>query len=165
MKTMQDTASLIEQQVWERLQEVKDPEMTAASLIEMGMVHKVEVSDGVAYVELIPTFVGCPALIIMEMDVREEVLKIESIKQVNVKFVKSPIWSTDRITVEGQRKLKGIGVSSPPKKIKQSGFWDVTCPYCGSHHTQLKNLFGPTACRSLFYCPTCKNPFEAMKPV
>jgi ring-1,2-phenylacetyl-CoA epoxidase subunit PaaD len=162
---MQDTVNLLEQQVWEKLQEVKDAEMTTVSLIEMGMVNKVEVSDGVAYIELLPTFVGCPALTIMEIDVREEVSKIEEIKKIDVKFVRNPIWSTDRITEEGQRKLKGIGVSSPPKKAKQSAYWDVTCPYCESNHTQLKNLFGPTACRSLFYCPTCKNPFEAMKPV
>lgn len=162
---MQNTVTTLEQQVWDKLQEVKDPEMTSASLIEMGMVHQVKVEEGKVYVELIPTYVGCPALNMMEKDVVNFVSQIEGIKQVTVTFLKTPIWTSDRITPQGRERLKEIGVAPPPLEMKQEGIWEIECPYCGSPRTVMNNVFGPTACRSIFYCKKCKNPFEAIKPV
>ncbi len=161
---MQKTLSL-EEQVREKVQQVKDPEITSVSLIEMGMLEDVEVAGSKATIKLIPTYVGCPALDMMKEDVEKAVSQIERIEEIEVIFLKSPIWTSDRITAEGREKLKEFGIAPPPLESKQEGVWEIECPYCGSSRTVMDNVFGPTACRSIFYCGECKNPFEAIKPV
>lgn len=162
---MQNTVLTLEQQVWDKLQEVTDPEITSVSLVEMGMVVGVEIVEEKATIKMIPTYVGCPALHMMQEDIVEAVSKIEGIEQVEVNFLKNPIWTSDRITPEGREKLKEFGIAPPPLESKQEGIWEIECPYCGSPRTVMNNVFGPTACRSIFYCNKCKNPFEAIKPV
>ncbi|WP_027417048.1 1,2-phenylacetyl-CoA epoxidase subunit PaaD [Aneurinibacillus terranovensis] len=162
---MQEACIFLEQKVWDKLQEVTDPEITSVSLVEMGMIDGVEVDGGKVTVKLLPTYVGCPALHMMENDVITSVSTIEEIDEVNVILVKNPIWTSDRITAEGREKLKEFGIAPPPLESKQEGVWEVECPYCSSPRVVLDNLFGPTACRSIFYCNKCKNPFEAIKPV
>jgi ring-1,2-phenylacetyl-CoA epoxidase subunit PaaD len=162
---MQSAASPIESQVWEKLKKVTDPEIPTVSLIEMGMVEKVTIDGKMVTVNLIPTFIGCPALTMMEEDVIEAVSEIDEVEDVQVVFLKNPIWTSDRISVEAWDKLKQLGIAPPPKENKQAGVWEIDCPYCGSKKTYMNNVFGPTACRSIFYCNTCKNPFEEIKPV
>jgi ring-1,2-phenylacetyl-CoA epoxidase subunit PaaD len=162
---MQSAASPIESQVWEKLKKVTDPEIPTVSLIEMGMVEKVTIDGKMVTVNLIPTFIGCPALTMMEEDVIEAVSEIDEVEDVQVVFLKNPIWTSDRISLEGREKLKLLGIAPPPQENKQAGVWDIDSPYCGSKKTYMNNVFGPTACRSIFYCNTCKNPFEAIKPV
>lgn len=162
---MQETFNSLEQKVWDKLQQVTDPEITSVSLVEMGMIDGVQVEGEIATVRLIPTFVGCPALTMMESDITKAVSELEGIAEVKVIFIKNPIWTSDRITAEGREKLKEVGIAPPPLESKQEGVWEIECPYCGSPRTVLDNIFGPTACRSIFYCSTCKNPFEAIKPV
>lgn len=162
---MQEAFVSLEQQVWDRLQEVTDPEITSVSLVEMGMIDGVLVDGDKVTVKLLPTYVGCPALGMMENDIIKSVSTIEGITEVHVVFIKNPIWTSDRITAEGREKLKEFGIAPPPLESKQEGVWEIECPYCGSPRTVMNNIFGPTACRSIFYCNTCKNPFEAIKPV
>lgn len=162
---MGNALTTLEQQVWGRLQLVTDPEITSVSLIEMGMVEDVQIIDGKVTVKLIPTYVGCPALSMMEEDVVKAVSQLEEISEVEVVFLKSPMWTSDRITADGREKLKEFGIAPPPLESKQEGIWEIECPYCGSPKTVMNNIFGPTACRSIFYCNHCKNPFEAIKPV
>lgn len=162
---MGNALTTLEQQVWGRLQSVTDPEITSVSLIEMGMVEDVQIIDGKVTVKLIPTYVGCPALSMMEEDVVKAVSQLEEISEVEVVFLKSPMWTSDRITADGREKLKEFGIAPPPLESKQEGIWEIECPYCGSPKTVMNNIFGPTACRSIFYCNHCKNPFEAIKPV
>ncbi|WP_312113832.1 1,2-phenylacetyl-CoA epoxidase subunit PaaD [Brevibacillus reuszeri] len=150
---------------WEMLQDVKDPEIPVISMVEMGMIHKVRVESGVVEVEVLPTFVGCPALDIMKKNISEKLIEVEGISDVQVRFVYDPAWTSDRIALDARDKLKSFGIAPPPLDFKPGDSWDVSCPYCDSAYTQLENLFGPAACRSILYCRHCKNPFEALKPI
>lgn len=150
---------------WNLLQEVKDPEIPAVSIVEMGMIHEVCVQNRVVSVEVLPTFAGCPALEIMKKAIVEKLGAVEGVREVRVNFVFEPPWSSDRISDEGRKKLKEYGIMPPPRKDEQKETWEVECPYCGSPCTSLENLFGPAACRSILYCKSCKNPFEALKMI
>lgn len=156
---------LQEETVWALLQEIKDPEIPAISLVEMGMVHAVTLHEGVVRVEVLPTFVGCPALDIMKRNIVEKLGELAGVHEVDVKFVFEPAWTSDRISEVGREKLRTFGIAPPPSLIQIEESWEITCPFCGSAQTKLENLFGPAACRSILYCESCKNPFEAMKPV
>lgn len=152
---------LTEEQVWQALQEVKDPEIPTISVVEMGMVHRVELTPREVLVEMIPTFVGCPALDLIRANVSERLLAIEGVNQVDVQFVFDPPWTSDRITPEGHEKLKQFGIAPPTVKPHQL----PPCPYCGEEDGEVENLFGPTACRAIYYCKRCRQPFEGMKRI
>ncbi|RNB87878.1 phenylacetate-CoA oxygenase subunit PaaJ [Brevibacillus fluminis] len=160
-----ETAAMLENACWKLLEEVKDPEIPAISMVEMGMIHKVSANDGVVVVEVLPTFVGCPALEIMKKNIVDTLGPIEGVKEVHVRFVYDPQWTSDRISIEGRGKLRSFGIAPPPLDYKDGDPWEVTCPYCDSPYTKIENLFGPAACRSILYCRHCKNPFEALKPI
>jgi ring-1,2-phenylacetyl-CoA epoxidase subunit PaaD len=147
--------------VLQALQDVKDPEMPVVSLVELGMVYEISVENRQVSVKLLPTFVGCPATQIMRQQVSDRLQEIEGIDQVDVTFVMDIPWTSDRITEEGREKLINFGIA-PPKEhfLPRSA---PTCCYCGSNDTETISLFGPTACRSVYYCKTCKQPFEGMK--
>ncbi|WP_018131987.1 1,2-phenylacetyl-CoA epoxidase subunit PaaD [Effusibacillus pohliae] len=153
----------IEQAVWNGLQEVTDPEIPCISVVEMGMIHRVEVEGGDVQIEVTPTFIGCPAVKIIERSIVERVSAIPGVKRAQVKFVFEPTWTSDRISETGREKLRQFGITPPPRRPQDD--WEITCPFCGSADTTLDNLFGPAACRSIAYCRTCKNPFEALKPI
>ncbi|QPA33177.1 phenylacetate-CoA oxygenase subunit PaaJ [Anoxybacillus caldiproteolyticus] len=149
----------------ERLDFVKDPEIDSVSVLDLGMVEDVQMNSGEVVVKLLPTFIGCPALDIIRQRVESALLELDGIEQVTVKFIHDPPWTSDRITAKGREKLKEFGIAPPPKQMGPNGEWHVECPYCGSVYTTIENVFGPTACRSIFYCKQCKNPFEALKPI
>jgi ring-1,2-phenylacetyl-CoA epoxidase subunit PaaD len=156
-------------QVWDALAEIPDPEIPVISLVELGVVKDVTVEDGRVRVELTPTFMGCPALEVMQraMTERIEQLGVES----DVRVVMDDSWSTDRITPEGREKLRAAGFAPPPPRatepptLLQLEHGAFRCPWCGSADTKLENLFGPTPCRSLRYCNTCRQPFEQFKTI
>lgn len=162
---MDDTSILQADQIWELLQDVKDPEIPAVSMVEMGMIHEVTIKEGVITIEVLPTFIGCPAQEIMKTNICEKLHAIDGVRQVKVNFVKQPMWTSDRINDEGRAKLRLFGIVAPPRGFRPGETWEVRCPYCDSPYTRMDNLFGPTACRSLLYCSQCKNPFEALKAI
>ncbi|MFC7391724.1 1,2-phenylacetyl-CoA epoxidase subunit PaaD [Scopulibacillus cellulosilyticus] len=147
------------------LESVKDPELPSISIVELGMLEAVTVTGDHTSINLLPTFSGCPALDMIEKEVKTAVSKIDSIQTVDVQFTFNPPWTTDRISPEGREKLKAYGISPPPAHHREGDPWEIDCPYCGSTYVTMENIFGPTACRSILYCRSCKNPFEAMKPV
>ncbi len=154
--------------LWRALQDVVDPEIPAVSVVEMGMVNRVDVDDdGRVMVEILPTFSGCPALDVIGQHVRERIAREPGVASVDVRFVFDPIWSTDRITAEGKEKLKGFGIAPATlargKPLPMLQREPVACPFCGSTRTAMDNLFGPTPCRSLYRCLDCRNPFERFK--
>lgn len=155
----------LEATCWELLQEVKDPEIPVISMVEMGMIHRVHADRGIVKVEVLPTFVGCPALEIMKKNITEKLAEAEGIEEVKVDFIYDPAWTSDRIALEARDKLRSFGIAPPPINYKPGDPWEVKCPYCDSPFTQIENLFGPAACRSILYCRHCKNPFEALKPI
>lgn len=151
--------------VWQALEQVKDPELPTVSIVDMGMVKGVREMDDRIEVEIIPTYVGCPALDLIEQDVLQSLSSVVPDTQFTVRFVLDVPWTPERITPQGRENLKKMGVAPPPEQFKLGDKWVVDCPYCHSPKTVMENLFGPTACRSILYCTNCKNPFEAIKPV
>ncbi len=155
--------------VWEALAEVEDPEIPVISVVDLGVVRDVEVESGRVHVEFTPTFLGCPALEVMreQMAARIEALGAEP----EIEVVLDDSWSTDRITPAGREKLRQAGFAPPAPRAEgapqllqlQKG--PFRCPYCGSTETRLENLFGPTPCRSLRYCASCRQPFEQFKTI
>jgi len=160
---------LTEEQVWDALAEIEDPEIPVISIVDLGVVRDVQVENGTVRVEFTPTFLGCPALEVMRTQMAE---KIEALgAEPEVEVINDDSWSTDRITPEGREKLRQAGFAPPtpreataPRLVQlQTGAF--RCPYCGSTDTRLENIFGPTPCRSLRYCESCKQPFEQFKTI
>jgi ring-1,2-phenylacetyl-CoA epoxidase subunit PaaD len=136
------------------LAEVPDPEIPVVSVVDLGMVESVDVSAGRIRVGLLPTFVGCPALDLIRDAVGSRLASFG--RPVEVEFGFRTPWTSDRITEEGRARLRRSGFAPPG---------DETCPWCGSGNVALDNLFGPTQCRSLRYCRSCRQPFEAFKEI
>jgi ring-1,2-phenylacetyl-CoA epoxidase subunit PaaD len=149
------------------LEDVKDPEIPVLSLVDLGVITDVVVeADGVK-IEMTPTFVGCPALDLMKQEI-EEVLHSKGIVHVAIEVSYRLPWTSDRITEKGKAALKKFGLAPPPTG---QVFTDldvlehVACPRCNGTDTELKNAFGPTLCRSIHYCNTCREAFEQFKPL
>jgi ring-1,2-phenylacetyl-CoA epoxidase subunit PaaD len=156
-----------ETQIWDALNQVKDPEIPVVSLVEMGIVRDVTVMEDAVTVTITPTFAGCPALQVMKTDI-VDALKAIGVQEVTVETVNSPAWTTDWITEEAREKLKAFGLAPPP--VHGGNFVmmlmdAVACPYCGSERTVLRNSFGSTPCRMIYYCNHCQQPFEQFKPL
>jgi ring-1,2-phenylacetyl-CoA epoxidase subunit PaaD len=148
------TAELDEPRVRAVLAEVADPEIPAVSVVDLGMVDRVSLDGDAIRVELLPTFVGCPALDAIRTAVEDRLAVFG--RPVHVDFGYRVPWTADRITGDGRDKLRRVGFAPPG---------DDTCPLCGSSDVATDSLFGPTQCRSLRYCRTCRQPFEAFKSV
>jgi ring-1,2-phenylacetyl-CoA epoxidase subunit PaaD len=153
------------EQVYEVLIHVKDPEIDSVSIIDLGMVEKVTTEGNNVKVVLLPTFLGCPALEIIKKNTLNAVNELPGVGEVVVEFVFHPPWTSDRISEKGHVGLRAFGIAPPPRHFEEDGSWHVDCAYCGSTYVTMDNIFGPTACRSILYCKSCKNVFEAMKPV
>ncbi|MBD7938394.1 MULTISPECIES: 1,2-phenylacetyl-CoA epoxidase subunit PaaD [Cytobacillus] len=162
---MDQSTLVAEKDIMEALELVQDPEISTVSVVDLGMIEDVEIHDSHVSITMLPTFLGCPALEIIKKNVVEQIESVAGVKAVEVSFKTSPPWTSDRITEKGQQGLKAFGIAPPPKHFTEDGSWHVDCPYCGSTYVTLDNIFGPTACRSILYCKSCKNPFEAMKPI
>jgi ring-1,2-phenylacetyl-CoA epoxidase subunit PaaD len=148
-----------EAQVWEALEEIPDPEIPVVSLVDLGVIRSVDVQDGHVRIEFTPTFLGCPALEFMKRAIEEKVPEAEVI------VVHDDSWSTDKITAKGREKLRVAGFAPPAPRLVQLKSQVHRCPYCGSTETRLENIFGPTPCRSLRYCESCRQPFEQFKTI
>jgi ring-1,2-phenylacetyl-CoA epoxidase subunit PaaD len=158
-----------EEQVWEALAEIPDPEIPVVSLVELGVIRGVEVEEGRVRIEFTPTFLGCPAIEVMQRAMAERIRELGAEPEVRVLVDDS--WSTDRITPEGREKLREAGFAPPAPReagaptLVQLQSHAFRCPYCGSSDTTLENIFGPTPCRSLRYCNACRQPFEQFKTI
>jgi ring-1,2-phenylacetyl-CoA epoxidase subunit PaaD len=155
-----------ERAIWAALAEVPDPEIPAVSVVDLGIVHRVDVSPEAIRVEILPTFVGCPAVEMMRSAIADRLAGLAPRIDVDVTFAVP--WTSDRITTEGRQRLEASGFAPPAAGGSdapiQLGF-AVTCPYCGSRRTVMENAFGPTLCRSIYYCTDCRQPFEQFKAV
>ena len=152
------------------LELVPDPELPI-SIVELGLVEDVACDGSKATIVLLPTWSGCPALPMIEADVRQRVSALEGIDVCEVQWRYEPAWTPDRISADGRSKLKAHGVTTPQGcggKPLQAGVSLTTsamkCPYCGSNQTRLDSPYGPTRCRAIYFCHRCRNQFEHMKP-
>jgi ring-1,2-phenylacetyl-CoA epoxidase subunit PaaD len=139
------------------LETVADPEIPGVSIVDLGMVERVDVDARGIEVELLPTFVGCPAQELIRTAVMDALARLGRPTTVGFSF-RVP-WTSDRISDVGRERLAASGFAPPAEPSA------VRCPYCGSGTVAMDSAFGPTQCRSLFYCRECRQPFEAFKPV
>jgi ring-1,2-phenylacetyl-CoA epoxidase subunit PaaD len=157
------------EQVWDAFEAIPDPEIPVVSLVDLGVIRSVDVRKGRVRVELTPTFLGCPALEAMKRALEDTVAELGGDPDVHV--ISDDSWSTDKITPAGREKLRAAGFAPPPPresgapKLVQLQAQVHRCPYCGSTETKLENIFGPTPCRSLRYCESCRQPFEQFKTI
>ncbi|MET7938711.1 1,2-phenylacetyl-CoA epoxidase subunit PaaD [Streptomyces sp. NPDC005302] len=181
------TATALEEELRRLAGSVPDPELPVLTLDELGVVRAVHVhgTDSVE-VELTPTYTGCPAVEVMSTDI-ERVLHERGIRDVSVRTVLSPAWSTDDISDEGRRKLREFGIA-PPRGGRPAGpvtlslsatrtvaeaaagaeapeleLERILCPICGSADTELLSRFSSTACKALRRCLSCREPFDHFK--
>ena len=158
------------------LHTINDPEMPI-SIVDLGIVENVEIEasasrDALAprvagpscakvIIDLLPTFIGCPALQAIEEEVRRRVGAVPGVAQAVVHFRFDPPWTVDRISPRGREALRQIGVTVPDQQQPAA----PSCPFCGSAGVHLESPFGPTRCRMIYYCDSCRNSFEHMKSV
>ncbi|MFJ9926882.1 MULTISPECIES: 1,2-phenylacetyl-CoA epoxidase subunit PaaD [Streptomyces] len=171
------TATALEAELLELAGSVPDPELPVLTLHELGVVRAVRLRDAdTAEVELTPTYTGCPAIEAMSLDI-ERVLREHGMREVTVRTVLTPAWSTDDISPEGRRKLREFGIAPPrvressgpvplslgPTRTHATETEPVRCPHCGSADTELLSRFSSTACKALRRCLSCREPFDHFK--
>ena len=137
---------------------VPDPEIPVLSVVDLGIVHRVEVHADQIDVAILPTFVGCPALDVIRSTIAEQ-LGERFGRPVRVETTFEVPWTSERISAAGRAALRRAGIAPPADPT------DMRCPFCGGADVVVDSAFGPTQCRSLFYCRGCRQPFEALKSV
>lgn len=150
---------------------VPDPEVPAISVVELGIVRDVAVSEvGAVTVTITPTYSGCPAMFEIEKDIRTALVDAGA-SSVEVRTVLSPAWTTDWIGPEAREKLRAYGIA-PPGPAEPEGLITLTrarravaCPLCGSKDTELRSEFGSTACKAIHVCRSCTQPFDEFKAI
>lgn len=156
------------ERVLQWLSEVTDPEVPVLTILDLGIVRDVIVEDAGKKVTVVitPTYSGCPAMDVIAIGVRMALLS-RGIKEVVVAQQLSPAWTTDWMSEDGKRKLLEYGIAPPTRKSGEALALfeeeEVQCPRCGSADTELVSRFGPTSCKSLYKCLSCKEPFEYFK--
>lgn len=158
---------LTSKQIWSYLEEVSDPEIPVLTVVDMGVVREVDLSGDHLVVRITPTYSGCPAMNEIEQNIRKK-LQEEGIEKVVVETVLSPPWTTDWMTDRGKEKLRAYGIAPPEgtsadKSVLFGKPKQVQCPNCGSRETEMVSQFGSTACKALYRCQTCQEPFDYFK--
>ncbi len=164
---MKDSTITQEQLIWNILEEVKDPEVPVLSVVDLGIVRSVKTSDEKIDIVITPTYSGCPAMDVINMDIRLKLIE-NGFRNITIQQQLSPAWTTDWMSEEGKKKLKAFGIAPPnPKQqfctsemFQQEA---VQCPRCNSWHTQLISQFASTACKSMYRCIDCKEAFDYFK--
>ena len=159
--------AITEDDLWDALREIPDPELPAISLVDLGVILRVELDteSELARIFLMPTFLGCPALDMMRGMIRDRLEQLGLRVQVDV--TREQLWSSDRISEMGRRQLQEAGIAppGPADNTLIQLFEAAACPHCGSRRTTLESPFGPTPCRAITYCADCRQPFEQFKAV
>ena len=154
------------------LLEVPDPELPI-SIVDLGLIQEIRIESSETqchvHVSLLPTFVGCPALDMIARDVHDKIAQLPEVADCQVEWLFDPPWSVDRISEAGRAQLEQHGVTVPGCQSTDGAVPLMTsaipCPYCGSPQTRLDSPYGPTRCRSIYFCEACRNQFEHMKKV
>lgn len=153
--------------IWSWLSEVKDPEIPVLSLEDLGVLRDIQWVKNQLQITITPTYSGCPAMKTMEEDI-EECLKSKGINNLQIKTVLSPAWTTDWMSEDGRKKLKEYGIAPPigssvDKSVLTGQYKEVKCPRCNSSNTKMISQFGSTACKALYTCEDCLEPFDYFK--
>ncbi|HKO80583.1 MAG TPA: 1,2-phenylacetyl-CoA epoxidase subunit PaaD [Chitinophagaceae bacterium] len=154
--------------VWNILKNIPDPEVPVLSILDLGIVREVLLRDDEVEIVITPTYSGCPAMDMIAMHICMVLLE-NGFKNIKITTVLSPAWTTDWMSEEGKQKLKEYGIA-PPNPRQQVCNNDlfaphetVQCPHCNSYHTHRISEFGSTACKALYQCDDCREPFDYFK--
>lgn len=169
-------------QIRAAIESVPDPELPPVTVGHLGMLDGLTVhDDGRVQIDLLPTFSGCPATDLIREDVEAAVNAVDGVTAVSVRFRFDPPWTPQRIDAEGRRRLRDFGITPPGGPVRSAAVEGLAdrdvlplsgpasrsapreCPYCGSDETERDSAFGPTPCRAIHYCRSCRQPFEAFK--
>ena len=147
--------------IYSYLEEIKDPEIPVLSIVDLGIVRDVKLTSDELEIVITSTYTGCPAMDMIAADIRIHLNKL-GFPKIKISTIISPAWTTDWISADGKMKLKNYGIAPPNKRflIARDG---VDCPHCQSTNTRLISEFGSTACKSLFQCNDCCEPFDYFK--
>ena len=155
-----------EDKIWKLLEEVPAPEIPVISIVELGVVRSVSLLDNKVVIEITSTYSGCPATDVFIADIKSKLIE-NNYSNVEVKMKFSPAWTTDWLTAEARVKLTEFGIAPPEDEPDKSVLFAkpiiVPCPRCKSKNTQLKSQFGSTACKSLYQCNDCLEPYDYFK--
>ncbi|MGE5400430.1 MAG: 1,2-phenylacetyl-CoA epoxidase subunit PaaD [Ignavibacteriales bacterium] len=154
-----------QEEILKYLSLVKDPEIPAVNIVELGIVRNVRQEEDKTIVEITPTYSGCPAMKLIQDEILAA-LREKGFENVTIEVVYSPAWTTDWMSKETKEKLRQYGIAPPVDNAGDALTMDyekVSCPYCNSTDTQMRSRFGSTACKSLYYCNSCNQPFEYFK--
>jgi ring-1,2-phenylacetyl-CoA epoxidase subunit PaaD len=154
------------EQIYKWLEEVSDPEIPVLSVIDLGVVRDAQIINGEWLITITPTYSGCPAMKTMEEDILSK-LKDNGIDSAKVELVLAPAWSTDWLSENGRIKLREYGIAPPEHEVDKSVLFAeptvVPCPKCHSRNTRMVSQFGSTACKALYQCNDCQEPFDYFK--
>lgn len=153
-----------EKEIWEILEDVKDPEVPVLSIVDLGIVRSVAISENKCTITITPTYSGCPAMQAIEQNIKKSLVdKIEC----KVRYTLTPAWTTDWISENGRKKLKEYGIAPPEDEVDKSVLFAqptiVPCPRCDSKNTKMISQFGSTACKAHYQCNDCLEPFDYFK--
>lgn len=157
---MEKISTISTERIWQLLETVVDPEVPVLSVIDLGVVRDVKISEDKVEIVITPTYSGCPAMDVISMNIRLALLK-EGINNITITSVLSPAWTTDWMTQKGKAKLKAYGIAPP--HANQEASKSVQCPQCNSYNTKLVSQFGSTSCKALYQCLDCQEPFDYFK--
>lgn len=160
-------STIQEDAIWKILETVPDPEVPVLSVLDLGIVRKINVDNDTIEVIITPTYTGCPAMDMIAMNIKLALAEY-GYKNVKITSVLSPAWTTDWMTEAGKEKLKAYGIAppNPKQQVCNSSLFaeeSIQCPHCNSYHTHRISEFGSTACKSLYQCNDCKEPFDYFK--
>ncbi len=150
--------------IWKILETVKDPEVPVLSVVDLGVIRAVSLEAKQVTVTITPTYTGCPAMDMISMHIKMALNAAGY--QTTIQTILSPAWTTDWITENGKQQLKAYGIAPPVGKSFDQAYLEdiiVPCPQCNSTHTVLVSQFGSTACKALYKCEECKEPFDYFK--
>ncbi|MFT7601931.1 MAG: ring-1,2-phenylacetyl-CoA epoxidase subunit PaaD [Acidimicrobiales bacterium] len=155
---VEKATSTLEQAVTDALRTVDDPEYPGLSVLDLGLVESVAITEGAVSVGLIPTFSGCPALHMIAADVEAALHAVSGVETCTVEWLPGPVWTTDRLSEAGQAHL-----SAEFTVTLRTKDGTLRCPVCGSIDVKDQSIAGPTRCRSVAWCNACRNPVEVFR--
>ncbi len=150
------------------LDSVTDPEVPVLTILDLGIVRYAGFMDnGLLKIVITPTYSGCPAMDVIQFEINAA-LEAAGFHNATIETILSPAWTTDWMKDEGKNKLRKYGIAPPAEMTSDPSFMSgkakvIACPHCGSNHTEMISLFGSTACKSLYKCNDCKEPFDYFK--
>jgi ring-1,2-phenylacetyl-CoA epoxidase subunit PaaD len=156
-------AAALRDRAWQAAAAVTDPEIPVLTIADLGVLRAVTVAaDGAVEVAITPTYSGCPAMHVIALEVQAALARA-GLPQARVRTVLAPAWTTDWMSEDGRRKLRAYGIAPPPPGAGRGALFGTTtvaCPLCGSDDTEQLAAFGSTACKALWRCRACREPFD-----